>query len=89
MIKSISIKLIGKVQGVGFRFYTQKTARELGVRGFVKNERDGSVYIEAEAENGIMDAFTEWVKKGPQWARVDKLAIQDKAVEGFTGFEIR
>lgn len=89
MINSFAIKVSGKVQGVGFRFYTQKTALELGVKGFVKNERDGSVYIEAEAEADVIEIFAEWVKKGPEWARVDKITIQDQPAQNFNGFDIR
>jgi len=89
MIKSQSIKVSGKVQGVGFRFYTQKTALEMGVCGFVKNERDGSVYIEAEADEEIIELFVQWVKKGPEWAHVDKVRIQEIPVQNIEGFEIR
>jgi acylphosphatase len=89
IMKCVSIKVYGKVQGVGFRFYTQKTAREMGVNGFVKNERDGSVYIEAEAEDNIIETFIEWVKKGPEWARVDKINAQKIPVQQFEGFSIR
>lgn len=84
-----SINVKGKVQGVGFRFYTQKTAREMGVIGYVKNLRDGSVQIEAEAEKEVMEVFLSWVKRGPEWARVDDMTIQEKPLEGFKGFEIR
>ena len=89
MQKSYSIKVYGKVQGVGFRFYTQKTARKMGVKGFVKNERDGSVYIEAEAEHDITELFIRWVKKGPEWARVDDVLLQEIPHQGFEGFEIK
>ncbi len=80
---------MGKVQGVGFRFYTQKTARELGVNGFVKNERDGSVYIEAESDPTMMEVFINWVKKGPEWARVDDVSLQEIPAQGFEDFDIR
>ncbi len=88
-IKGYRINVRGKVQGVGFRFYTQKTARELGVKGYVKNLRDGSVQIEAEAEAEAMDVFLSWVKRGPEWARVDEMNTQEKPPEGFINFEIR
>lgn len=83
------IRVSGKVQGVGFRFYTQKEARLLGVSGFVKNMRDGSVYIEAEGESDVMEAFILWCRKGPEWARVDDISIQNKPKENFDGFDIR
>jgi len=77
------------VQGVGFRFYTQKTALELGVCGFVKNQRDGSVYIEAEADAEIIELFINWVEKGPEWARVDDIHLQEIPEQGHEGFKIR
>jgi acylphosphatase len=89
MIISRIIRVSGRVQGVGFRFYTQKEARLLGVSGFVKNMRDGSVYIEAEGTPDAMEAFVLWCKSGPEWARVDDVSVQEKPAEGFEGFEIR
>lgn len=88
-MKGNSLKVYGKVQGVGFRYYTQKKARELGLHGFVKNMRDGSVYAEAEGTEEKMDEFVLWIHKGPVWARVDNVVIQDKPLEGFDGFDIR
>jgi len=89
MTESYSVRVKGKVQGVGFRFYTQKTAKELGVRGFVKNMPNGSVYIEAEADPDKMEVFINWVNKGPEWARVDSVSLQEKPQEGFVGFMIK
>jgi acylphosphatase len=88
MKKSVYIKVGGKVQNVGFRFYTRKTAVSLGICGFVKNMRDGSVYIEAEGEADAVRAFIHWCKKGPEWARVAEMQVEDKPYEGFTGFYI-
>ena len=88
MKKSYSVKVNGKVQNVGFRFYTRKTAIAMGIQGFVKNMRDGSVYIEAEGEEGAMQAFILWCRKGPEWAGVKELTVQEKPYEGFEGFEI-
>lgn len=64
------IQVIGKVQNVGFRFYTKKKALELNINGFVKNVLDGSVYIEAMGEESAVDEFIIWCYSGPQWARV-------------------
>lgn len=89
MKSSFSITAIGRVQGVGFRFYTQKKARELGINGFVKNMRDGSVYIEAEGDSEKVNEFVLWVQKGPEWARVDDVKLQEKPLENFDGFSIR
>ena len=89
MLNCCSIKVSGKVQNVGFRFYTQKTAIAMGIQGFVKNMYDGSVYIEAEGEQHAMQAFILWCKKGPEWAGVKELSVQEKPFEGFEGFEVR
>jgi len=89
MMKSIIIKVSGKVQNVGFRFYTKKTAKDLGVKGYVKNLPNGSVYIEAEAEDYVIEQFVEWCRKGPSWARVEKINIQENDLMNFRDFQIR
>ena len=81
--------MYGKVQGVGFRFYTQKKARELGIQGFVKNILDGSVYVEAEGTEEKVDEFILWINSGPPWARVDDVRIQTIPQFQAVGFTIR
>lgn len=71
------IYVVGKVQNVGFRYYTKKKAFELNINGFVKNELDGSVYIEAVGEEAKLDEFILWCHSGPQWARVSNVRIQN------------
>jgi len=89
MVNGVILNVYGRVQGVGFRFYTHKTAKELGIKGFVQNRSDGSVYIEAEAESDILETFVHWCEKGPEWARVDKINKQFCSKFGYTSFEIR
>ncbi len=76
MRKAAIIKVYGKVQGVGFRFYTNKKAVELNIHGFVKNKPDGSVYIEAEGDNNDLATFIDWCNIGTQWSRVLKVEVQ-------------
>ena len=85
--KNIIVK--GKVQNVGFRFYTNKKAVELGIKGYVKNMPDGSVYIEAEADEITLDHFIIWCKKGPTWARVNDLQVNEAPSENYKEFSIR
>jgi acylphosphatase len=59
------IHVKGYVQGVGFRWNTVKAARNFGIKGFVKNMPDGSVYIEAEGSTKALKDFVEWCKNGP------------------------
>jgi acylphosphatase len=86
---AVIIEVSGRVQGVGFRYQTQKKAIELGVSGFVQNRPDGSVYIEAEAESEILIEFVHWCRKGPQWARVTGFNITDSLPLGYSDFAIK
>ncbi|MCD4774333.1 MAG: acylphosphatase [Bacteroidales bacterium] len=88
MKRSVIIKVIGKVQNVGFRFYAHKTAKTLNINGFVSNKVDGTVYIEAEGEEKDIEQFIDWCRIGPSWARVDNVQIQDSVVCGYNDFII-
>lgn len=63
-------KVTGRVQGVGFRSWTGRTARALGLAGWVRNLPDGSVELEAQGSAERMDALREALWKGPMFARV-------------------
>lgn len=89
MKKAVKITVTGKVQNVGFRYYTHKKALELGVNGFVKNQIDGTVYVEAIAEEEVIDTFIGWLYQGPRWARVKKLHIQDIPEFDSDGFSVK
>lgn len=71
------IVVTGKVQGVGFRAYTQYQAVKLGVKGWVRNLGYDRVEIEAEASPEVLDAFLELVRQGPRASRVDNIEIED------------
>jgi len=88
MQKHFNIKVFGKVQGVFFRQITRERARTLGIKGFVRNELDGSVYIEAEGEEESLNKFTEWCKVGPPMSKVDKTEITESLLQNFSSFEI-
>jgi acylphosphatase len=89
MMKAVILKVYGKVQGVGFRFYTQKTAQELNITGHVRNRPDGSVYIEAAGESDKMEMFINWCEDGPTWAHVSKLEKQEIPVFDAEDFRIK
>lgn len=88
-MKHVNIRVIGKVQGVFFRASTKQKADELGVHGFVKNERDGSVYIESEGDEEPLISFVEWCRLGPTYARVESCEVTESGIMHFKGFEIR
>lgn len=83
------IKVIGKVQGVFFRASTKKAADRLGIKGWVRNEEDGSVLIEAEGSEQQMQTFIEWCRQGPQFARVENISVEKKPSEGFQDFSVQ
>lgn len=87
-MKCICLKITGKVQGVFFRASTKDQADRLGINGFVRNERDGSVYIEAEGEEDSLNRFVEWCRKGPAHAVVTKVEINEVESRSFTSFLI-
>jgi acylphosphatase len=88
--KRVAMRVYGKVQGVFFRASTQEKAEELGLTGFVKNEKDGSVYLEAEGDLAGLSKLEQWVQKGPEKAQVEKVEIEEKdSLSGFKGFEQR
>ena len=63
----------GSVQGVGYRFFAQRVASTLGVRGYVKNLFDGRVEVYAIATPEVLAAFREQLKRGPRFASVDEV----------------
>ncbi|MBC8321720.1 MAG: acylphosphatase [Bacteroidetes bacterium] len=89
MTKAAIIKVYGKVQGVGFRFYTNKKAVELGILGYVQNKPDGSVYIEAQGDEIDLLTFIDWCNIGPQWARVSNVESQFFPPINYDGFYIK
>lgn len=86
---NIIITVEGKVQGVFFRASTRDKAIELGLTGFVRNQEDGSVYIEAMGEQERLNEFIAWCKRGPKNARVENVKVIEANPQRFTSFEIR
>lgn len=82
------ISIRGRVQGVGFRWNAANAARERGITGFVKNLSDGSVYIEAEGERGMLDDFVEWCRSGPSFSSVESVEVNSCPPGGYTDFII-
>jgi acylphosphatase len=83
------ITISGKVQGVFFRKHAEEIARSLGIRGYVMNQADGTVYCEAEGPEESLEAFTDWCGEGSPMSRVTGVEVQTKPNIGYSGFEIR
>ena len=82
--------ITGKVQGVGFRNFTQLNARQLGINGYAKNLPNGTVEVVAEGDKAQLDTLIALLKKGPRYARVDSLDIDERPFTGeYESFGIR
>ncbi len=82
--------IAGRVQGVGFRWFTHDAAAREGVHGWVRNLADGSVELIAEGEKASVDRLEVAVRRGPSSARVERFDVEELAPSvRITGFEIR
>ncbi len=80
----------GKVQGVGFRNFTQRNAKQLGIKGYAKNLPNGKVEVVAEGDKSQLDALVALLKKGPRFAKVDSLHADERPFTGeYKIFEVR
>lgn len=89
MKKHLNIKIFGKVQDVSFRYYTEEKANELVLAGFVRNEKDGTVYIEAEGEEEKLKDFLKWCRQGPRFAKVADVEVNEGETKGYTDFSVK
>ena len=87
-MKHYKIKVTGIVQGVYFRALTQQKAKALGLKGFVRNEADGSVYLEAEGNDEQLETLIQWCRQGPPHAKIENVVSQKGNFVGYKNFEI-
>lgn len=81
-MKKIRLQVWGRVQGVGFRYLTKMVADQLNIAGIVRNEHDGSVYIEANGDPEAVDAFVAKIKASPSPSgRVDRWELNENPVQ--------
>ncbi|MDE2800827.1 MAG: acylphosphatase [Gemmatimonadota bacterium] len=89
-IKRIRVTISGRVQGVGFRYFTQREGERLGLVGWVKNLSNGDVKAEAEGNETQVDAFVEAIRRGPPASRILNFQIVEiPANHRDVGFDIR
>lgn len=82
--------IAGRVQGVGFRWFTHDAAAREGLHGWVRNLADGRVEVVVEGDRAAIDALEAAVRRGPSSARVEQFDAEELAPAGrTTGFEIR
>ena len=87
-MKRVRVVVSGDVQGVGYRYTMRMVAREVGVTGWVRNRRDGSVEAEVEGSDAQVDEVLAWMAEGPPGAQVDNAQVTDAEPQADRGFEV-
>jgi acylphosphatase len=86
----VAVKIKGMVQGVGFRYFTIRTARSLDLTGWVRNRPDGAVEAVLEGPRAEVESALSALRQGPSGSRVDRLDIEHLDYrDEFDGFEVR
>lgn len=88
-IRTAHATIQGRVQGVGYRAWTERKAAELGLNGWVRNRRDGSVEAVFQGAPASVATMIEACRRGPLGAAVANLSAHDEETDLLTGFEVR
>jgi acylphosphatase len=87
--RTVHLRIEGRVQGVGYRAFVEMRAAELGLCGWVRNRRDGSVEAVVQGSEATVDAMLDQCRSGPPAARVDRVEVVGEGVGLFNAFEVR
>ena len=86
----LEARVSGEVQGVGYRYFAQRQASALGLHGYTRNLRDGSVEVVAEGPRPTLMRYLDALRQGPSAAQVDDVSLSwTAATDEFIGFRIR
>ena len=84
------IRVTGRVQRVGYRYFVQQWAEDFGLGGWVRNQRDGSVYLETEGRKDRIEKLVKELKEGPRMARVEQVSVNWTDFENkFRNFKVK
>jgi acylphosphatase len=87
--RTVRLRIEGRVQGVGYRVFVERTAVALGLDGWVRNRRDGGVEAVVSGASDAIDAIIARCKDGPPAARVDRIEVLPEDDVVAPGFEVR
>ena len=88
MVINATISVSGRVQGVGYRNFVQMAANVLGIKGWVRNEMDGTVTAEVEGQQAIVDEMIEKCYQGSTMSRVVKIDIRQGEIKNHKDFKV-
>lgn len=84
------ITVTGRVQGVGFRYFTKKQADILNLKGWVKNTSTGNVLVMVQGDKELINTFTDYLRIGPTMSRVTKVVSAPVVLtESFPDFRVK
>ena len=86
--KCLNIRVLGRVQGVSFRTTARRKALNLGLNGFVQNQKDGSVQLQVEGDSENLDKFVDWCHEGSYHARVKECVVEQIPMNEYFDFKI-
>ena len=86
MKKHLKIRIYGKVQGVYYRATAVDKAHQMGISGYTRNEKDGTVYIEAEGEEENLKQFLAWCHIGSTRSVVEKVVTEEGELKNYENF---
>lgn len=89
MNKTIHFFVSGRVQGVFFRAETRRRADQDGITGWVRNLKDGRVEGTASGDETQIKLFSDWLREGPAYARVERVEIEELDYQEFPDFRVR
>jgi acylphosphatase len=87
-MRSVQLIITGKVQGVFYRASARRKANELGITGWIKNNKDGNVEVIASGDDTQIEKFINWCKQGPDNAVVERVIVKEKENLHFKDFTI-
>jgi acylphosphatase len=88
-MRGVRLRITGRVQGVGYRIWAERTAQSLGVRGWVRNRSDGSVELQASGDDDAVATLIEACRQGPRAAAVTNVGVEETEDEDSAGFSAR
>lgn len=83
------ITVTGRVHGVGYRYSAVNMAERLGLKGYVKNQYNGTVLLEIEGSELAVEQMIHWSKEGPGTAHVSEVHVREGSVKNYESFSVK
>jgi acylphosphatase len=85
---AVRVRVVGRVQAVGYRDFVRRTALTLNLSGWARNDADGAVTVHAEGDEWSVKRLIDRLREGPRLARVDDVSVERVEPTGASGFDI-